>query len=340
MSIISVANIHFETTGTNRVNYTGNNVIRITSNAIQMPVGTTGARPSIEAGLIRYNSDLGLFEGANATAWGSIGGVVDFATANGWANTVATAGNNYTNSVGTAGNNYTNYVGTSANLNATAIGTAGNNYTNAVGLASNNYATTMDTAGNNYTNAVGLAGNNYTVSVGTSVNAYATAIGTAGNNYVNTVVFPAANAAAAALANVSGTVYRGDLYFANGNVGIGIASASPTKIYVNGSSAATINTLVDGATVTPYFSQNNNFTLTLAGNRVIANPVGPVAGQSGTIYIVQDSTGSRTLSWGNLWRFQGNTAPTLSTSANAVDMLVYSVRTTANISCQLINNIG
>ena len=296
MSIISVANIHFETTGTNRVNYTGNNVIRITSNAIQMPVGTTGARPSIEAGLIRYNSDLGLFEGANATAWGSIGGVVDFATANGWANTVATAGNNYTNSVGTAGNNYTN-----------SVGLAGNNYTNAVGAAGNSYATTMATAG---------------------------------NNYVNTVVFPAANIAAAALANTSGSVYRGDLYFANGNVGIGIASASPTKIYVNGSSAATINALVDGATVTPYFSQNNNFTLTLAGNRVIANPVGPVAGQSGTIYIIQDSTGSRTLSWGNLWRFQGNTAPTLSTSANAVDMLVYSVRTTANISCQLINNVG
>ena len=296
MSIISVANIHFETTGTNRVNYTGNNIIRISSNAIQMPVGTTGARPSIEAGLIRYNSDLGLFEGANATAWGSIGGVVDFATANGWANTVATAGNNYTNSVGTAGNNYTN-----------SVGLAGNNYTNAVGAAGNSYATTMATAG---------------------------------NNYVNTVVFPAANAA---LANVSGTVYRGDLYFANGNVGIGIASAAPTELYVNGSAAATINVLVDGATVTPIFggsTGNNNFTLTLGGNRVVANPVNPIAGQSGTIYIIQDSTGSRTLAWGNLWRFQGNTAPTLSTSANSVDMLVYSVRTTANISCQLINNIG
>ena len=299
MSIISVANIHFETTGTNRVNYTGNNVIRITSNAIQMPVGTTGARPSIEAGLIRYNSDLGLFEGANATAWGSIGGVVDFATANGWANTIATAGNNYTNSVGTAGNNYTNNVGL-----------AGNNYTNAVGAAGNSYATTMATAG---------------------------------NNYVNTVVFPAANIAAAALANVSGSVYRGDLYFANGNVGIGIASAAPTELYVNGSAAATINVLVDGATVTPIFGGNrgnNNFTVTLGGNRVVANPVNPIAGQSGTIYIVQDSTGGRTLAWGNLWRFQGNTAPTLSTSANAVDMLVYSVRTTANISCQLINNVG
>ena len=307
MSIIAVANIHFETTGTNRVNYTGNNVIRISSNAIQMPVGTTSSRPSLEAGLIRYNSDLGLFEGANSTAWGSIGGVVDFATANGWANTVATAGNNYTNSVGTAGNNYTN----------------------AVGAAGNSFATTIATAGNNYTNSVGLAGNNYTNSVGL-----------AGNNYVNTVVFPAANNR---LANASGTVYTGDLYFANGNVGIGIASAAPTDLYVNGSAAATINVLVDGATVTPIFGGNrgnNNFTLTIAGNRAVANPVSPIPGQSGTIYIIQDGTGSRTLTWGNLWRFQGNTAPTLSTSANSVDMLVYSVRTTANISCQLINNVG
>ncbi|NDB60958.1 hypothetical protein EB001_21310, partial [bacterium] len=193
-----------------------------------------------------------------------------------------------------------------------------NNYTNAVGAAGNSFATTIATAGNNYTNAVGAAG----------------------NNYVNTVVFPAANAG---LSNASGTVYRGDLYFANGNVGIGIASAAPVDLYVNGGSAATINTLVDGATVTPIFggaSGNNNFTLTLGGNRAIANPYNPIPGQSGTIYIIQDSTGNRTLTWGNLWRFQGNTAPTLSTAANSVDMLVYSVRTTANISCQLINNVG
>lgn len=299
MSIIAVANIHFETTGTNRVNYTGNNVIRITSNAIQMPVGTTSSRPSLEAGLIRYNSDLGLFEGANSTAWGSIGGVVDFATANGWANTVATAGNNYTNSVGTAGNNYTNAVGQNANVYA--------------------YAT-------------------------------AVSIGGAGNNYTYFSIVPVWNTANAAygkantgLQNTNGTVYTGDLYFANGNVGIGIASAAPTELYVNGSAAATINVLVDGATVTPIFGGNrgnNNFTLTIAGNRAVANPVSPIPGQSGTIYIIQDSTGNRTLTWGNTWRFQGNTAPTLSTSANSVDMLVYAVRTTANISAQLITNIG
>ena len=130
--------------------------------------------------------------------------------------------------------------------------------------------------------------------------------------------------------------------FVSGNVVIGVTSAPAVnnKLYVQGSCAASMNTLVDGATVTPDFGTNNNFTLTLAGNRAIANPTNPTIGQSGTIYLVQDSTGSRTLTCGNTWRFQGNTAPTLSTSANSVDMLVYSVRTTANISAQLITNIG
>lgn len=162
-------------------------------------------------------------------------------------------------------------------------------------------------------------------------------------NLAYTQANSAYTAANNALANASGTVYRGDLYYANGNVGIGIASASPTSLYVKGSAAATINTLVDGATVTPIFggvAGNNNFTLTLAGNRAIANPTQPTPGQSGTIYIIQDATGGRTLTWGNTWRFQGNSAPVLSTTANSVDMLVYSVRTTANISAQLITNIG
>lgn len=130
---------------------------------------------------------------------------------------------------------------------------------------------------------------------------------------------------------------------ANGDINIGNSGDANTKLYVNGGAAATINVLVDGATITPVFggsASNNNFTVTLGGNRTFANPTQPTPGQSGTIYLIQDGTGSRTLAWGNLWRFQGNTAPTLSTTASAVDMLVYSVRTSANISCQLINNIG
>lgn len=92
-----------------------------------------------------------------------------------------------------------------------------------------------------------------------------------------------------------------------------------------------ISTLADSATITPDFSTNNNFTVTLGDNRVMANPSNLVAGQSGSIFIVQDATGSRTLSWGSYWDFIGGTAPTLSTTANAVDRVDYVVRSTTSI---------
>jgi hypothetical protein len=44
------------------------------TDAILVPVGTTGERPTGATGYLRYNSSLGSFEGHNGTAWGSIGG--------------------------------------------------------------------------------------------------------------------------------------------------------------------------------------------------------------------------------------------------------------------------
>ena len=93
----------------------------------------------------------------------------------------------------------------------------------------------------------------------------------------------------------------------------------------------TITTLTDGATVTPDFATSNNYTLTLGGNRTIANPTNLTAGQSGSIFLVQDGTGSRTASWGSYWDFAGGTAPTLTTTASAVDRIDYVVRSTTSI---------
>ena len=92
-----------------------------------------------------------------------------------------------------------------------------------------------------------------------------------------------------------------------------------------------IETLTDGATITPNFANTNNFTVTLEGNRTLANPSNLVAGQSGSIFIVQDGTGSRTLSWGAYWDFVDGTAPTLTTTAAAVDRVDYVVRSSTSI---------
>jgi len=102
----------------------------------------------------------------------------------------------------------------------------------------------------------------------------------------------------------------------------------------------TISALTDGATITADFAVANNFSVTLGGNRTLANPSNVTAGQSGCIFISQDATGSRTLGYGGNWDFAGGNPPTLSTGANAVDLLVYTVRTTTNIQAQLIANFS
>jgi len=93
----------------------------------------------------------------------------------------------------------------------------------------------------------------------------------------------------------------------------------------------TITALTDDVTITPDFAASNNFSVTLAGNRTLANPTNIVAGQSGSVFITQDGTGSRTLAFGSYWDFAGGTAPVLSAAASSVDRIDYVVRSATSI---------
>jgi hypothetical protein len=97
--------------------------------------------------------------------------------------------------------------------------------------------------------------------------------------------------------------------------------------------------LTDGATITPNFATGNNFSVTLAGNRTLASPTNLTAGQHGSITITQDATGSRTLAYGSSWKFSGGTAPSLTTTANAVDVLAYYVESGTRITAKLITDV-
>jgi len=115
-----------------------------------------------------------------------------------------------------------------------------------------------------------------------------------------------------------------------GNIGINTTSPAK-KLSVNGPALATISALSDGATITPDFDTSQNFSVTLGGNRTLANPNNIDAGQTGSIFVTQDGTGSRTLAFGNKWAFAGGTAPTLTTTAAAVDRIDYIVMTASII---------
>jgi len=101
-----------------------------------------------------------------------------------------------------------------------------------------------------------------------------------------------------------------------------------------------IDALTDASTIAVDMSLGNNFSVTLGGNRTLGNPTNLTAGQSGVIFITQDGTGSRTLAYSSYWDFPSQTAPTLTTTANAVDVLVYTVRSSTSIAAQLLTNIG
>jgi hypothetical protein len=98
--------------------------------------------------------------------------------------------------------------------------------------------------------------------------------------------------------------------------------------------------LTDGATITMNLAQTNNFIVRLGGARVLANATNIIPGQSGSLVVQQDGTGGRTLAFGTGWRFPGNTAPTLTTTANAVDLIVYTAWSTSNVIAQAVLNVG
>jgi hypothetical protein len=107
--------------------------------------------------------------------------------------------------------------------------------------------------------------------------------------------------------------------------------SSDGVVTVKNGAVAEIDTLTSGTTVTPDFAASCNFTVTLGHNATIANPDNLVAGQSGSIFLVQDGTGSRTCAFGSSWDFAGGTAPTLTTAASSVDRIDYIVRSSTSI---------
>ena len=94
------------------------------------------------------------------------------------------------------------------------------------------------------------------------------------------------------------------------------------------------NTLTDTSntgSVTLDFDTYQNFVLTFTGNVTFANPTTESVGQSGFIVIIQDGTGSRTLSLGTDYETAGGAGITLSTAASARDIVPYVVSATGSI---------
>jgi len=92
----------------------------------------------------------------------------------------------------------------------------------------------------------------------------------------------------------------------------------------SGALAPAVVGLTDAATIAVDASLGNDFRVTIAGNRTMANPANPSDGQKITFQVTQGSGGSFTLTWGSTYEFStGLPQPTLSTAAGQTDLLCF-----------------
>ena len=82
-------------------------------------------------------------------------------------------------------------------------------------------------------------------------------------------------------------------------------------------------TLTDASTISWNSLTSPVAKVTLGANRTLGAASGAVAGTFASLLIIQDGTGSRTLTWNAAYEFAADTAPTLTTTAAKGDLFVF-----------------
>ena len=107
------------------------------------------------------------------------------------------------------------------------------------------------------------------------------------------------------------------------NVGLNISTKGTGLVKFNDAVYNPEVALTDATTIDWAVNTAPVAKVTLAGNRTIAAPSGGATGQFVSLLVIQDGTGSRTITWNAVYEFSGDTAPTLTTTANRGDLFVF-----------------
>ena len=137
-------------------------------------------------------------------------------------------------------------------------------------------------------------------------------------------------------------VSTADVRYIRASVSSTIPSAKTftSAVTFEGPGIVPVTSLTDAASIAIDMGLGNNFAITLAGNRTLEAPTNVTPGQTGYIYVAQDGTGSRTLAFNSAYIFVSGTAPTMSTAANAIDLLVYNAKTTTAITAVVVKALA
>ena len=140
---------------------------------------------------------------------------------------------------------------------------------------------------------------------------------------------------------------------ADARIAADLASGSPTIQAADADTAKTdvaqtftkaqrgaVVPLTSASSITIDFSLGNNFILTTGDANIgFANPTTEVAGQSGSIFIVQGSTTCAAPTWGDQYLFAGGTAPALTGTTGKIARIDYIVQEAGKIHCVATDNL-
>jgi hypothetical protein len=238
------------------------------------------------------------------------------------------------------------------NVSFTTTGySLGNSTVNAVGnsvsfaLSNSTVNTTLTTA--SFAIGANLTANTTALLVGNSTISFT----------ANSVRMQMANSTVAAIVNSNGLAIGSNVTLTFDTLTVGNTVANATTISANNYSGTGISNtlnywantagkvmtsdvlnnsgayvgLTDAATINWDMATGINFSVTLAGNRTLANPTNVVVGRSGVLKVVEDATGSRTLSYGANYVFDSSVAPAISTTASKENYLFYHCVTASRI---------
>jgi hypothetical protein len=107
------------------------------------------------------------------------------------------------------------------------------------------------------------------------------------------------------------------------NIGLSVSTKGTGLILFNDGAYNADATLTDGATITWDVGSSPVAKVTLGDNRTLSAPTNSASGQFISLAVIQDATGSRTLTWNSAYEFTGDVAPTLTTTASKADIFVF-----------------
>ena len=348
-----------------------NQTVLITSNGVSVSTASTSASlkvnpdlsiSSITASVGSFTTSVSAtnFVAATGSFTTKVSGVAAEFSGNVSANNVYAATNIYI--AGTAIPNAEAVASVSARITSigtviTSINSAHTSTTNRLVTASAALATSIANVSSTMATSIDNSNTNITTltNARTSINAAHTsttdrlvatsaALATSVANVSSTMATSIANVSstmATSIANhlpkaggaMTGILSATDVYVSA--LAVGTNSLLGKDIHIEKSAVADIQALTDGTNISVDLNAGQNFTVTLAGNRTLDNPTNCVAGQVGSIFVVQDGTGSRTLAYGTSWDFIGGEAPVLSTAAAAIYRIDYIVHTSTDVHAVL-----